>query len=136
MVCLEQVAPSHVAQLGCSLGGPDDVREQHCGQHSVVLGVPADAGQELLDLADDSVRVTDPRQVVLAGHLNEARAGDVFGEVAPGRDRECPVASAVQDQRWNADRFEDGSNVDLGVHPGEREHGGRAGAQAQVARPG
>ena len=98
-------------------------------------GAAADAGEELLDLVEQRVLVADPRQVVVAGQLDEAarRGSARRGSGRPRRNG--AVAGAVEDERRHADRRQDVADVDLGVHPRQRD--GRAGARAhaQVASP-
>ena len=77
----------------------------------------------------------DPGQMVVAGELHERRSGDAFGEVPARLDGDHPVARAVDDERRDADGAQDRPDIDLGVHPGQRDRGPRAGAHPDVARP-
>lgn len=52
VVLVEEVLPAPIAQLTGPLRRRDDVGEQDRGENPVVLDAPANARQELLDLAD------------------------------------------------------------------------------------
>jgi hypothetical protein len=78
MVLVEKLAPAPVAEGGGALRRADDVGEDERLQHPVGVGRVARAGQELLRLLEDPLRV-DPRHVVLAGQLEEARPGNALG---------------------------------------------------------
>src|SRR3954451_20389741 len=78
----EQVAPAAVAQARGMPGRVDDVGEQHGHEPPLQpAGGVAAAGEELLDLAEQRLGVAEHRQAVLAGQLDEPRAGDLLGEV-------------------------------------------------------
>ena len=64
----------------------------------------ARAGQEALDLVEHRVLVADERQVVVARQLDERRARDQAGDVAPFLHEQRPIAGAVEHQRRHADR--------------------------------
>ena len=88
---LEHIRPRRVPELPRPLGGPHDVGEQHRRQHSVGLGPGSDPGQELLDLAQDRVRVADPGEVVIAGQLHKRGIGNALGEVTASSHRDHPI---------------------------------------------
>ena len=67
--------------------------------------------------------------VVVAGELDELRAGDLCSEVPPLLDVDVVVAGAVEDERRRVDRREDVPDVDLRVHA--QQSGGGAGARAE-----
>ena len=75
------------------------------------LGVAA--GQEEVDGLGERGGVTAPREVVLAGQLEEAGAGHPLGEVATERERDGAVAATVQHQRRAADGGEPVGDVQL-----------------------
>ena len=54
------------------------------------------AGEELLDLVDDGVAVTDPPQMILAIQFHHASTRDVRGKVAPTLDADALLATAVK----------------------------------------
>ena len=83
------------------------------------------AGEELLDLVDDVVRVPE-RHVRVARELDEPRAGDVRGDVAALLDPRVAVAEAVDDERRRLDRRQHVANVGLRVHQHEVARRARA----------
>ena len=91
--------------------------------------------QERLDHVEHRVLIADERQVIVARQLDERGAGNVLGDVAPFLDRQALVVGAVQHQRRHADRRQDVTDVDLGVHLGQRQHRSGAGAHPQVGAP-
>ncbi len=105
-MAVQQIAPLAVAELDRPLGRADDVREEDRREHAIDAGSPADAGQELLDLVEDRVLVSDERKVVDPGKLDEPRAMDPLREVASALDGKRSVAGAVHDQGRDADRLE------------------------------
>ena len=144
VVSLEEVAPAAIPEGGGLLRGADDVGEEDGGEHPVGLGAVPDAGQELLDLVEDRVRVVRPGQVIDAGQLDEPGSRDLLGHVAAAADRERPIAGAVEDERRHADRWQHVADVDLGVHLeqrqrrrlGSRPSAGAAPTTGGRARPG
>ena len=136
VVLVEQLAPAPVAELGRALGRADDVGEEHGREHAIRLGPGPDAREELLDLVDDRVGIARPDEVLVAGELDELRARDLLrrSSVPPRRSTSRSPA------RW---RTSVGTrivgrtlaDVDLRVHPQERDGGARAGAAPQVGRP-
>ena len=115
-MALEQRTPVRVAELGGPLGGPDDVGEQHGGQHPVGLAHVARAGEELLDLADQRVGVPHGEEAVAALQLDVAGARDVLGQVAGVLDLQERVVAAVHHQRRHPNR---GQHV---PHVGSTDH--------------
>src|SRR5437762_707891 len=81
----------------------------------IAFRLVARASEELLDLTDDAPGIADPWEVVVTRHLDKRRTRDVLGEIPPCADCDHAVAGAVKDQRRDANRLEDGANVDLGV---------------------
>ena len=80
VVALEQLAPASVAQRAAAVSvDADDVGEEHGGEHALGLGMPAHAGQELLDLVEDRLGVVEVRQVVCSGQLDQLRARESSG---------------------------------------------------------
>jgi hypothetical protein len=62
------------------------------------------ACQELLDLVDDGVGVSDERDVIVTGQLDERRIRDRLAEVAALVDRDDAIAGAVKHERRRLDR--------------------------------
>ena len=60
----QKLAPGGVAQLRSALGRTDDVREQDRRQHTIRILDALLAGDELLDLIEDRVVVSDVKEVV------------------------------------------------------------------------
>src|SRR5439155_1331167 len=60
--------------------------------------------------------------VVPALQLDELGAWDALGEVFAGVDHRAVIAAAMQHQRWHADRRQDVTDVELGIHPAELVH--------------
>src|SRR5712692_6086275 len=92
-----------------------------------------DAGEELLDLVHDGVRIADPGLVIVAGELDEPGAGDMLGDVAALLHPDRPVAGPVQDESGHADQGQHVPGVDLPVHPEDRQDCAWAGARTLVA---
>src|SRR4029077_5010733 len=69
-VLSQQFVPPHVAQLGGQPGRVDDVGEQHGSQHAVVSPLWPNAGNELLDLGQDRLRVAGPDELVVSGQFD------------------------------------------------------------------
>src|SRR5262249_51138591 len=82
VVDFQQVAPLAIAELHRSLRRRDDVREEDRREHAIGLRSTADPGQQLLDFVEDRVLVSDERQVIRAGKLDETRSVDTLGEKA------------------------------------------------------
>ena len=80
---IEAVVPRPVTHRRGQLGGTDDVGEQHRGQDPLGPRDGAHAGQELLDLGGERLRVAHEGQVVVARKLHQAGAGDSRRDVAP-----------------------------------------------------
>jgi hypothetical protein len=81
VVTLHQVPPPLVPELGCLLGGADDVREHHSGEHPIEVGflVP-DLRDETLDLVEKLVLVAHREEVVVPRKRNEAGASDLISD--------------------------------------------------------
>lgn len=87
------------------------------------------AGEELLDLGQDPVRIAEPGQVVGAVDLEVPRARDVVGEVPTALHRNDVVAG-VDDQGGHGDRRQDRPDVDPEPRFEIRPHHSRARAHA------
>src|SRR6185295_16550017 len=71
IVAAEQLLPSLVAELDCSLRRVDDVGEQHGGQDALDRRQRPDTGEKLLDLIEQGVGIAREEQVVGALELDE-----------------------------------------------------------------
>src|SRR5690242_5528490 len=106
MVRVEKGPPVTVAARRRLLGRADDVGEEDGREHPIASRSEPDARQELLDLADERIRVADPRDVVDARELDEPRARNPFGHVASAVDAGHLIVGAVEDQRRDAEQRE------------------------------
>ena len=136
MMGFKEIGPGRVAKLRRPLRRPDDVGEEHRHQNPIRSGSWSDAGEKLLDLAQNLFGVADPGQVVIAGQLHVSRARYPLGKVAAGACGNHAILVPVQHERRHADGGKDGSNVDLCVHHGKRNHRRGARTESEVARPG
>ena len=125
----EKIAPASVTELCCPRRRPDDVREEHGRENAIGLPQRADAREELLDLLQDLVRVSDERKVVLARKLDEPRSTDPLREIARALDGKRPVLGAMHDESGYGDRLEHRPDVDLRVDPCQSQGSGRTGAE-------
>ena len=73
----DQVGPRRVSELRRALGRADEVGEENRREHAIGEMCRPSAGEELLDLVEDLIRL-DERHVVVALQLDEARAGIRF----------------------------------------------------------
>jgi hypothetical protein len=119
IVLVQQCAPLPVAERGRTNRRVHDIGEQDGRKHPVRLGERPDPGRELLDLADDRLLVAGPDEVVDARQLNELRAWNVLGEVAPHGDRQVLDVAVMDHQRRHPDRRQDVTHVAL---EDERHH--------------
>jgi hypothetical protein len=70
------------------------------------------------------------------GKLDQARLGDVLGEVAAMLGRDVPGVPSMHDQGWRLDQRQGGADIDLQQRPQEPLGGSRAGPGAnQLPRP-
>src|SRR5215208_4137531 len=113
----------------------DDVCEQHGQQRTGRLGPPALAGHELLDLADDRLRVAERKSVILASEFDESRPGYEVGESAGGVDGN-EVVAAVKHQGGHVDALGCGRDVDLAQRLKQGPRHARAGGGTLVRRHG
>ena len=93
------------------------------------------AGKELLDLVDDRVRVSDPREMVDPRKFDHSRVRDLSRHVAASADVDAEITRAMQDQRRGPDRGKDAPDVDLAGHLEDSAGRGRTGAETQVFGP-
>ena len=121
MVSLEELLPCAIADRAGTLGRLDDVGKQHRREDAVVLGGRPDAGQELLDLVEDRARVAEIGKMVHPRELHELRPLDLVGQVASLTGIAIDVVSSLKHQGWRADRRQDRTDIDLGIHPEIRE---------------
>jgi hypothetical protein len=113
VVAPEQLPPLAIADFGCAPCRVHDVREHDRGQNPVRGMLVSMPGEELLDLIDDRLCVTDGRPVVDTVEFHKARRGDFLGDLPPEFDRDCLVF-AVQNQRRHRNTSEDVLDLGLG----------------------
>src|ERR671922_2330082 len=130
MVLLQERAPLTVAQLGGAFGGSHDVREEHGRQDAVGVVHGPGSGEELLHLVDDGVDVAGPDQVLVAEQLDVLRSRDLLRDPAALLDVHVAIVDALEHERRDLNRRQDLADVDLTVHPQERNGGARARAAA------
>ena len=150
VVTLDEVAPTLVADARGGLRGLDDVGEENGREHPIGFGAAANSGQELLHLAEHRVGVADPGQVVAARELHDARAGDSRADhgrlvrrrhqVLAGGSPRCGAVTEtcvlpVEDERRDMDGREHRADVDLAVHPMQRDRCARARRVAEERAP-
>src|SRR5580765_445978 len=116
----KQVAPAAVAEPRGALGRADDVGEEDRRQYAIGVPDRAHAGEELLALLEHRILVTDPREMIRAGELDELRTGNATGDPATFLDLRLEIISAVEDKGRHVDGRQHSANVDCGVHPQER----------------
>ena len=75
VVTIEKIAPTAVAERGRFFRRADDVREEHRCENAVRLRASTHPGQELLDLSQDRVHVTEPWKVIFPGQFDEPPPG-------------------------------------------------------------
>src|SRR5208283_4543695 len=112
-----------------------EVGAEHRREHGVRFGNRTRAGEKLLDLVDDPVGLADPDRMIDAGDLHVLRAGDIAREIAPRLRPHTRILVAVDDERRNANRREDAADVDLAVHPRQRDRTSRASPEPLEAGP-
>ena len=78
----EQVPPAPIAHFNRRTGGVDDIREQDRREHTVGLGAMPHTGEELLDLVEDRVGITDKGDVIDPRQFDVLRARDSLGHVS------------------------------------------------------
>ena len=113
---IQQLTPLAVPLLGGRLGGADDVREHHGGEHPVRFGAVPNSGDEFLDLVDKNIEhilIQSLEHMVVAGKLDVLGSRDVLGEVSPHFDRDETITRAMGDQGRHLDRRQNVPNVDL-----------------------
>ena len=104
-------------------------------QNTVRLQHGSFARQKLLDLGHQQVGVADPGNVIIARKLDELCCRNLPGHVASALAGLRSIAAPVEDQGGYPDRRKDRADVDLDIHPIERDASARAGGYAHVVRP-
>src|SRR6185369_5422382 len=79
--------------------------------------------------------VADPGNVIIARKLDELCSGNLPGHVASALAGLQSIAAPVEYQGGYPDRRKDRADVDLDIHPIERDAGARAGGDAHEVRP-
>ena len=105
VVLVGEGGPLAVTEPGGLFGRGDDVGEQDgCGD-DVTIGSLTAPREELFDLVDERVGVTDEDHVVVAWKLNVPGARNLFGEIAPAPTRMKRFADSMQhERRYREDR--------------------------------
>ena len=133
---LADLPPAAIAYRGRLCGRIDDVGEEHGGEHAVeecAVGF-AHHWKEPLDLRHQCFHVAGPGKVVYSVELDVPGVRDDRGEIAACADQLDPIAAAVENQRWDADRRKQRSDVHLHKDPFLRHHGARARREPPPAR--
>ena len=121
---MERCPAALVAQLVCPVAWIDKPQAQQRCQDAVGFGDIVRTGQELLDLVDQPIDVSDEDEVIFAGERHELRPRDVIGEVSTLLDPNQRIVDPMQHEGRSPDGRQGGSYVDLEVHAGQR-HGSR-----------
>jgi hypothetical protein len=111
------------------------VGEQDGREETIWLRTVADAGQELLDLVDDSIHVAGRWEVVDTVQLDVLRAGNVLGEVTRGLHGDRALAGVVEDEGRHPDHRQHIPDVDVGDDAPDGPRRTRARRLAHEARP-
>ena len=93
-----------------------------------------DLVEKPLDLANDCLRVSDPRKMVVTRKLDIPRSGDVLGCVTRVLHVDVPVTLAMNDERRDVYRRQECPRIDIDVHSLEIRRRGRTGTQPQPRR--
>src|SRR5208282_64091 len=94
VVALQELTPTPVANLGEMRRRRDQVGEQDRRENPVAALGPPRTREELLNLIQDRVGVTDPRNVILSRKLDEGRARHLGGNPSPFLHSGVPIAGA------------------------------------------
>ena len=95
VVSVQQLPPAAVAKGRRLLSRSDDVGKQHGSEHAVGLNGVADSGEQLFDLVEDDICVTDPGVMVRPWQFDVVRPGDALGQVSPVADIDPTISSTV-----------------------------------------
>jgi hypothetical protein len=93
-----------VTHAGRLFGRSDHVGEQDRGGDDIAFGCLTAPREELLDLVEEGVRLSNEEHGVVPRKLNEFGAGNLVGQVATDTDRDGAVPGSMQDQRGDGDR--------------------------------
>jgi hypothetical protein len=91
VMMFEELLPLAISKFDSTLRRADYIREQYRGEHPIKLRTVTDACKKLLDLIENSIRITGPRKVILAGEFNVFRTLDMLGHVASTAHSGDPV---------------------------------------------
>ena len=84
--------------------GMGRIHVHHRGHDPVGLGLRPRSRHQLLDLGHERLGVTDPGQVIAAGELDVACAGDVLGHVSGVRHVDRHLVGSMKDHDRNPNR--------------------------------
>jgi hypothetical protein len=135
VVTVEQLQPAAVAQFGSLPCGVDDVGKQHGGQNPIRLSRVADPSEELFDLFDDRVLITERVGVIDTRELYQLRSGNVLGHIASPFHPGDPVADPVHNESRDPNGGEDVATVNSTGRLPHRPGHGRTTPSAQKAPP-
>ena len=128
----QQFDPRPVSNVGKVVGRSHDIGEKHRSKHPVdVAGRPV-SGQEFLYFIQHRILVANPGNVGITLQFDEASARNALGNVTTFVDLDVAVVGSVHDQCRHADGREGCADVDLRVHPQQRDGRARARRAAKV----
>src|SRR6516164_9341648 len=106
-----------VAESGRTLGGSDDIGEEHRREDAIDLLFAPCAGEELLNQIHGLVLIAGASaQMKVTGELHEGGVCDVLGCVATRLDRRYVIAASMYHESRGADGGEYRSDIHLEVH--------------------
>jgi hypothetical protein len=82
IVTVHDTTQFRVAEARSEIGRPDNVGEQHGGQNTIRVPCGQGAGNELLNLVEERIHVTDPGDVIPPREEHSPRVGDPIREFA------------------------------------------------------
>src|SRR6185312_1764811 len=93
------------------------------------------ASQELLDLIQDGVLITNERQMIISGKLHKLRAWNSVSNKTSFFNFQALVISSMNHECGHAYRRQHRTHVDLSIHLSQRERATRTRAHAEIRRP-
>src|SRR5829696_5705403 len=113
--------PAPVTELGGALGGTHDVREEHRRKNTIGFNVGARSGQEFLRGIRNSIGIPYPDQMIDPRKLNEFSIGALSCRVARRLNAHPCISFAMDNQGRHPYRGKDVADINLAVHPGQRD---------------
>ena len=105
-----------VADARGELGRSDDVGDQYGGEHAIRVVCRLHAGEELLHFIENRILITNPRQMIVARQLDQARIRDVLCKIAAILDADVEIAEAMHNQCRYSNRRKHGTVVQSRIH--------------------